>query len=177
VGAWRTVSRTLLAVLVGDLVRRAAFTLVLGYPLAPVATTVAVGLAALSGLVAGAALALARDRDVAAALALAFLASLADRGLVVGAEVAGGATLSEMSLRRLLLEWAVDAGGLAALVALARGDTATDRNPEARPATLGYALFSLARLGPARPDLYFLIDVLGALSTFQRLRSWKPGID
>ncbi|MBI3723954.1 hypothetical protein HY251_08390 [bacterium] len=125
----------------------------------------------LSGLLAGSALALSGRRSVWVALALATLAALVDRGAVLTFEALQvGPALYDFvplaHLERLVLE----AAGLWALLGLAgREDELTPR------AYAGYALFALSRLGPDSPDKFFVVDLLGALETFQLLRKWKPG--
>ncbi len=75
---------------------------------------------------------------------------------------------------RHLAKLAVEAAGLVSLLLLAPRKGRVDLSPASYA---GYALFALSRIGPGLPDKYFLVDVLGALETFQLLRKWRPGLE
>jgi hypothetical protein len=140
---------------------------VLGYPVLAWSPFVGLGLALVAGALAGSALALGRGRRLPALLGLSLAAALVDQALLLALDLAGGASPEALDPWRNVRQLGLEALGILALLAL--GPT-----PGAR-GTLGYALFSISRLGPARLDVWWLVDAAGALSTFMRLRVWRPG--
>jgi hypothetical protein len=154
----RIVTRVGASVLLGEAARSLALALA-GFPLGPRAVATQTGLAALSGVLAGGAVALARGPATAGALAVGV--ALATRAARLALDVAGGADVAALPLGAAALGALVDAAGVFALAALGKGPRAP----------IGFALYALSRLGPAPPDVAFAPDALGAVATFALLRS------